>query len=77
MDSLSSPLYTGGVVVATASVDSNDNGMTEGLLYRAFSRALADSDLGGDINLDGNTLYRAMVTRNRQNTRLTGVNALA
>ena len=47
------------------------------MMYRAFSRALADSDLGGDIELDGNILYRAMVQRNRQNTRVTGVNAMA
>ena len=56
---------------------SDEDGMNEDVLYRAFSRALADSDLGGDIQLDGNTLYRAMVNRNRQNTRLTGVNAMA
>lgn len=65
---------------ATRSAMSNasmDNGVSEETMYRAFSRALADSDLGGDIELDGNTLYRAMVNRNRANTRLTGVNAMA
>lgn len=56
---------------------SMDDGMNEETMYRAFSRALADSDLGGDIELDGDTLYRAMVNRNRANTRLTGVNAMA
>ena len=56
---------------------SDEDGMNEDVLYRAFSRALADSDLGGDIQLDGQTLYRAMVNRNRQNTRVTGVNAMA
>ena len=71
-----SPLYSGGIPSSVASSD-NDGGMTENLLYRAFSRALADSDLGGDIELDGNTLYKAMVNRNRANTRLTGVNAMA
>lgn len=55
-----------------ADAESNEETM-----YRAFSRALADSDLGGDIELDGNVLYRAMVNRNRANTRLTGVNAMA
>lgn len=49
----------------------------EDALYRAFRRALDETDFGGDIELDGNTLYRAMVNRNRQNTRLTGVNAMA
>lgn len=61
----------------SASGSMNDSLMDEETMYRAFSRALADSDLGGDIELDGNTLYRAMVNRNRQNTRLTGVNAMA
>ena len=76
MRSASSPLYSGGFA-AVASTNGADGGMTEDLLYRAFSRALADSDLGGDIELDGNTLYKAMVNRNRANTRLTGVNAMA
>ena len=49
----------------------------EDAMYRAFSRAIADSDLGGDINLDGDTIYRNVVRRNRQNTRATGVNQLA
>ena len=71
-----SPLYAGGIPSSAASSESDGN-MTENLLYRAFSRALADSDLGGDIELDGNTLYKAMVNRNRANTRLTGVNAMA
>jgi hypothetical protein len=61
----------------SASGSMNDSLMDEETMYRAFSRAIADSDLGGDIELDGNTLYRAMVNRNRQNTRLTGVNAMA
>jgi hypothetical protein len=60
-----------------ASAANNDDVFTEETLYRAFSRALADSDLGGDVELDGDTLYRAMVTRNRRNTRMTGVNAMA
>lgn len=56
------------------SLESGDN---EEVLYRAMSRALADSELGGDIELDGEVLYKRMVNRNRANTRLTGVNALA
>jgi len=59
----------------SASVDNNAT--SEETMYRAFSRALADSDLGGDIELDGDVLYSAMVNRNRRNTRLTGVNAMA
>lgn len=64
-------------IVATDPGYSETPQDEEDIMYRAFSRALADSDLGGDVNLDGNALYRAMVTRNRQNTRLTGVNAMA
>lgn len=56
------------------SIESGDN---EEVLYRAMSRALSDSELGGDIELDGEVLYKRMVNRNRANTRLTGVNALA
>ena len=54
-----------------------DGGGNEDALYRAFRRALDETDFGGDVELDGQTLYRAMVNRNRQNTRLTGVNAMA
>lgn len=53
------------------------SGSDEDLLYRAMLRALNDSNVGGDMTLDGNVLYKAMVNRNNQNTRLTGVNALA
>lgn len=56
--------------------DDEDAGSEE-TMYRAFSRALADSDLGGDVELDGDVLYRALVNRNRRNTRMTGVNAMA
>ena len=55
-----------------------DDGTNEDMLYRAFLRALNDSDVADrPIELDGNTLYNSMVTRNRRNTRLTGVNAMA
>lgn len=55
----------------------DDERADEEMMYRAIVRALSDSDLGGDIELDGEKLYRAVVRRNRQNTRATGVNALA
>lgn len=64
-------------VSAPSVVSANDGGVSEETMYRAFSRALADSDLGNDIELDGEVLYTAMVNRNRRNTRLTGVNAMA
>lgn len=59
------------------SYNTTDGAGNEDVLYRAFRRALDETDFGGDIELDGQTLYRAMVNRNRQNTRLTGVNAMA
>ena len=59
------------------SYSTADGGNSEDVLYRAFRKALDETDFGGDIELDGQTLYRAMVNRNRQNTRLTGVNAMA
>ena len=51
--------------------------VSEDAMYRAFRRALDETDFGGDIELDGDTLYSAMVTRNNRNTRMTGVNAFA
>lgn len=54
-----------------------DNGENEETMYRAFRRALNETDFGGDIELDGDVIYRAMVRRNRNNTRMTGVNAMA
>ena len=59
------------------SYNTADGAGNEDALYRAFRRALDETDFGGDVELDGQTLYRAMVNRNRQNTRLTGVNAMA
>lgn len=59
------------------SYNTTDGAGNEDVLYRAFRRALDETDFSGDIDLDGETVYRAMVRRNRQNTRLTGVNAMA
>lgn len=73
MSSVNFNVYGGGVSAPMPS----DSTESEEMLYRAFSRALADSDLGGDIELDGGVLYSKMVNRNRLNTRLTGVNAMA
>lgn len=49
----------------------------EETMYRAFKRALDETDFGKDIELDGQKLYRAIVRRNRMNTVATGVNAFA
>lgn len=53
------------------------NEMDEETMYRAFKRALDETDFGGDVELDGETLFRSMVKMNRKNTRATGVNAFA
>lgn len=65
------------VSAPSASASGFDGGADEETMYRAFSRALADSDLGGDIELDGEAIYKSVVRRNRQNTRATGVNQFA
>lgn len=62
--------------VSSATYYSEAPQIDEEAMYRAFIRALNDSD-SGDIYLDGDVLYRNMVSRNRQNTRMTGVNAFA
>ena len=64
-----------GVSAATYTV--NGGGMDEDVLYRAFVRALNDSESGGDIYLDGERIFQSVARHNRQNTRMTGVNAFA
>ena len=56
---------------------NTDNGENEDAMYRAFKRALDETDFDRDINLDGQKVYRAMVRRNRMNTAATGANAFA
>lgn len=60
-----------------AAYSGNDGGMSEDTLYSAFLRALNDAENNEVIELDGDVVYRKMVQRNRQNTRRTGVNAMA
>lgn len=62
------------------SITGFGGGMDEETMYRAMVRALTDSNIGDNetvVSLDGNVLYREVVRRNRNNTRMTGVNALA
>lgn len=62
------------------SITGFGGGMDEETMYRAMLRALTDADYGDNetvINLDGDPIYRNIVRRNRANTRMTGVNALA
>lgn len=62
------------------SITGFGGGMDEETMYRAMVRALTDTDYGDNetvVNLDGNVIYRDVVRRNRNNTRMTGVNALA
>ena len=56
---------------------ASDGGANEDALYRAFKRALDETDFGGDIELDGEKLYRNMVNRNREMKRAYGVNLMA
>ena len=64
-------------VSAVSPTTYGEEAVNEEAMYRAFKRALDETDFGGDVELDGETLYRAMVRRNRANTRMTGVNAMA
>lgn len=80
-----------GVARAIASIKFNLTGLPsvstvnqgediESAMYRAVVRALSESESGGidvSVNLDGDPIYRNIVRRNRANTRMTGVNALA
>ena len=55
-----------------------NNEANEETLYRAMLRALNAADREPvEVNLDGQTIYRSVVRRNRMNTAATGVNALA
>lgn len=50
-------------------------GSDEEMVYRAIRRALDETDFSHEV--DGQVLFNVLVNRNRQNTRVTGVNALA
>ena len=58
------------------SYGSSEQEVNEDTMYRAFKRALDETDFGGDVTLDGYTLYNAMVQRNRMEKMRTGVNPL-
>ena len=58
------------------SYGSNEPEVDEEAMYRAFSRALNEADLDHDIVLDGYTIYKAMVQRNRLEKVRTGVNPM-
>ena len=55
---------------------ANDDAMSEDALYRVITRALADSTIDGEIDFNSDTMYAKIVQKNRQHTRMTGVNAL-
>lgn len=61
----------------SASAPTMEEGANEDTMYRAFRRALDETDFGKDISIDGEPIYQSVVRRNRQNTRATGVNQLA
>ena len=59
------------------ATESSDDGANEDMLYRAFLRALNDSDVGErPIEIDGSVVYQKMVQRNRTERRRTGVNPM-
>ena len=67
---------------AASNVPTFDQGEDiEEKMYRAVMRALSDSDFAfeDDINIDmdGESIYQGMVRRNKRNTSMTGVNAMA
>ena len=64
------------IQVAGANYTASDP-VGEDAMYRAFKRALDETDFGGDIELDGEKLYRNMVNRNREMKRAYGVNLMA
>ena len=67
-----------GIVIRPVTPESYmDENTNEETVYRAFVRAINDTGLNDEKELDGDVLYRAMVNRNRRNTRMTGVNAMA
>lgn len=61
----------------SASAPAMEESANEDMMYRAFRRALDETDFGKDISIDGEPIYQSVVRRNRQNTRATGVNQLA
>ena len=65
------------VSAPSVATGSSDDGANEDMLYRAFLRALNDSDVGDrPIELDGSVVYNNMVQRNRQERRRTGINPM-
>lgn len=63
-------------VSSVASGATPDDGMNEETLYRAMLRALNDSDLDRPIELDGNSIYKSVVKRNRLERQRTGMNPM-
>lgn len=53
-----------------------DDGANEDMLYRAFLRALNDSDNTVEVDLDGTAIYKSVVKRNRMEKARTGMNPM-
>ena len=65
------------VSAPSMATGSTDEGANEDMLYRAFLRALNDSDVSDrPIELDGNVLYKSVVNHNRQERVRTGMNPM-
>ena len=63
-------------VSSSQSYSYNNSGMDEESMYRAMLRALNNADREIEIDLDGEPIYRGVVSRNRKETFRTGVNPL-
>ena len=55
---------------------TTDDGANEDMLYRAFLRALNDSDNTVEVDLDGVQIYKNVVKRNRMEKARTGMNPM-
>ena len=65
------------VSAPSVATGNADDGANEDMLYRAFLRALNDSDVSDrPIELDGAKVYQSVVNRNRTERRRTGINPM-
>lgn len=64
------------VSAPSVATGGTDDGANEDMLYRAFLRALNDSDNEVEVNLDGNVIYKSVVNKNRMERQRTGMNPM-
>lgn len=64
------------IASAIAAGVASSGGFNEEVMYRAFVRALNDSDNGGDVYLDGDVLYRHILNKNKAMKKAYGFNPM-